>query len=70
MVSELDPPRPGEEFTSSALRLCALAAHTLGWTPDIFWAATPAELAAILAPAGPAPLTGAALRQWMETDHG
>jgi uncharacterized phage protein (TIGR02216 family) len=29
---------------------------TLGWTPDIFWAATPAEIAALVqAAAGDAP---------------
>jgi Phage tail assembly chaperone protein, TAC len=33
----------------SATRLAGLAAIHLGWTPDIFWAATPAELATILA---------------------
>ncbi len=37
-------------FGEAALRLSALAARALGWRPEHFWAATPAELAAILAP--------------------
>ena len=40
-----------ERFGHGALRLSGLAAHLLGWRPAEFWAATPAELAAILAPA-------------------
>jgi hypothetical protein len=39
-------------FGASALRLCAFAARAFGWRPAEFWAATPAELAAILAPPG------------------
>ena len=51
-------------FAESAARAAALAGQGLGWRPDEFWAATPAELALILAPAGPiaapaAPLTRA-----------
>ena len=41
-------------FADSALRLSALAAHLLHWRPDDFWAATPAELTAILMPPGEA----------------
>lgn len=37
-------------FAERALRHCALAARLLGWRPSEFWAATPAELAAALAP--------------------
>ena len=37
-------------FAAGALRLAGLTARTLGWRPDDFWNATPAELAAILAP--------------------
>lgn len=33
---------------ASAARLAGLAAQALGWRPDEFWAATPAELAAAL----------------------
>ncbi|WWA48609.1 phage tail assembly chaperone [Pelagerythrobacter marensis] len=41
-------------FGAAALSLAALAARALGWRPDEFWRATPAELAACLAdPAGP-----------------
>jgi tail assembly chaperone len=38
-------------FSRSAARLAGLAGALLGWRPDEFWNATPAELAAILAPA-------------------
>ncbi len=37
-------------FGSAALHLHAFAAQMLGWRPDHFWNATPAELAAALAP--------------------
>ncbi len=37
------------EFTASALRLSGFAGAVLGWSPDRFWAATPAELAAVVA---------------------
>jgi len=37
-------------FGLAALRLAALAARQLGWRPGEFWGATPAELAASLAP--------------------
>ncbi|WP_417819059.1 phage tail assembly chaperone [Tritonibacter scottomollicae] len=39
-----------ETFARAAIRLTALAATHLGWTPRTFWNATPAELAACLAP--------------------
>jgi hypothetical protein len=35
-------------FSETALRLSRLAARALGWRPHEFWAATPAEFAAIL----------------------
>ena len=35
-------------FADSAARLAGLAGALLGWTPDAFWRATPAELAAVL----------------------
>jgi hypothetical protein len=35
-------------FGPAALRLARLAGRALGWRPHEFWAATPAELAAIL----------------------
>ena len=35
-------------FGEAAERLCGLAAQLLGWRPDEFWKATPAELATAL----------------------
>ncbi len=35
-------------FADGAGRLAGLAGALLGWPPDMFWAATPAELAAVL----------------------
>lgn len=46
-------------FAACAVRLAGLSTRAFGWTPDAFWHATPAELAAILATddaAHPAPL--------------
>ena len=40
-------------FADSALQLAGHTAVLLGWRPDDFWNATPAELAAILAAATP-----------------
>lgn len=45
-------------FGPEALRLAGLAAYLLGWRPAEFWAATPADLAASLAPALPAASPG------------
>lgn len=46
------------DFASGAARLAGIATLLLGWRPDDFWRATPAELATILAafgaPAAPA----------------
>ncbi len=36
-------------FSESAARLAGLAGALLGWRPDEFWRATPAELGAVLA---------------------
>lgn len=38
------------QFASNALHLAGLVPRLLGWRPAEFWAATPAELAAILSP--------------------
>lgn len=35
-------------FGAAAARLAGLAGALLGWRPDEFWRATPAELAAVL----------------------
>ena len=35
-------------FSDSAARLAGLAGALLGWRPDEFWRATPAELTAVL----------------------
>jgi uncharacterized phage protein (TIGR02216 family) len=36
------------DFTANATRLAGLAGLLFGWTPDTFWAATPAELAGLI----------------------
>ena len=59
------------DFAAGALRLSGLAMRLLGWSPDAFWDATPAELAAIFAPeteAQPTPLGRADLAHLMEMD--
>ena len=35
-------------FAASAARLAGFAGAVLGWSPDAFWRATPAELAAVV----------------------
>ncbi len=54
-----------------ALRLAGLAARLLGWRPHEFWSATPAELAAVLAPPGLSDptLSRSDLSRMMERDH-
>ncbi|HET9640607.1 MAG TPA: phage tail assembly chaperone [Allosphingosinicella sp.] len=37
-----------QRFSESAARLAGLAGALLGWRPDEFWRATPAELGAVL----------------------
>jgi len=48
-MGPLNPPRSGEEFSVAAVRLAGFAGAVLGWSPDTFWRATPAELAAVVA---------------------
>lgn len=51
-MSPLSPtplPRGERGFSFAARRAWAVAA-AMGWTPDVFWAATPQELADALAP--------------------
>ena len=61
-------------FAAEARRLAGITARLLGWRPDDFWNATPAELATIFAaPAEPgaAPLTRGELAALVEQDrHG
>lgn len=62
-----------QSFAAGALRLAALAAMHLRWTPRTFWSATPAELAACLAPPLPAgaPPSRAEIAALIERDsHG
>lgn len=47
------PSELGEDFGSAAVRLAGFCSMALGWSPDQFWSATPAEVravAAVLAP--------------------
>ena len=53
----LDWPTPEGEgsFSVYTTRLAGLTGAVLGWRPDEFWSATPAELAAILTALAPEP---------------
>lgn len=58
-------------FGTAALTCFGLAARLLGWKPADFWAATPAELMAALAPPAADPSLGRAdLERMMEHDNG
>jgi uncharacterized phage protein (TIGR02216 family) len=57
------------EFAAAAARLAGLTGALLGWRPDEFWRATPAELAAVLQAMGggdDAAASGADLQRLME----
>ena len=58
-------------FGRSAQLLAGHMARLLGWPPDAFWQATPAELAAVLGPpdAAARPLDRATFDQLMERDN-
>lgn len=59
-------------FAEGAARLSGAVPLLLGWSPDMFWNATPTELAAILAPdatGSPAPLSRDELDTLMERDR-
>lgn len=58
-------------FAHGAVRLAGLAARLLGWRPTEFWAATPAELACVLAPpdADGASLSRSDLNRMMEREN-
>lgn len=54
-----------ETFAAAAGRIAGIAGAVLGWRPDEFWQATPAELATVLAAlagGGDAPPPGASDR--------
>lgn len=56
-------------FSEAAGRLAGLAGALLGWRPEEFWRATPAELTAVLAAltgGGDAPVTGDELARLKE----
>jgi len=57
-------------FAAIAARLAGLVPRALGWRPGEFWAATPAELGAILAPHddNTSPLTRSELTALMERE--
>lgn len=58
-------------FGPGASRLAGLAGQLLGWRPAEFWAATPAELAAMFAPTLPSagPLSRTDLNRLMEREN-
>lgn len=75
MTSHRVPPESLDRFAARAARLSGQCALILGWRPDEFWAATPAELAAIFAAARPSDETvgtigRADLQRMMEHDDG
>ncbi len=47
------PPLKGRGFSEAALQLAGQTSVLLGWRPDDFWSATPAELATILSAMSP-----------------
>ncbi|MES2337812.1 MAG: phage tail assembly chaperone [Pseudomonadota bacterium] len=60
---------PGEEFAAAAAHLAGHVGLAFGWTPAAFWAATPAEVAAIVRAASgdtPPALGGRELKDLME----
>jgi hypothetical protein len=61
-----------DSFGPGARRLAGMAARWLGWRPGEFWSATPAELAAVLAPetdpTAPRPLSREDFNRLMERD--
>lgn len=62
------------DFSKGAATLAGLVPRVLGWRPDDFWNATPAELAAIIASnqaAEAEPLSRAELDRMLERErHG
>ena len=60
-----------DRFARSARTLAGLSARTLGWAPDVFWAATPEELALCLEQqdTAPAPPTRVEIEALIERDQ-
>ncbi|MAW90335.1 MAG: hypothetical protein CL574_04435 [Altererythrobacter sp.] len=58
-------------FATGARRLAGLSARTLGWLPDIFWNATPEDLALSLGTHDPAaaPPSRAEIAAMMKRDR-
>lgn len=58
-------------FAENARRLSGLVPRLLGWRPEDFWSATPAELAAIFEPPADAaaPLSRSELAALMERER-
>lgn len=65
---------PPDTFTGPAARLAGQCALLLGWKPDEFWAATPAEVAMILsatrAPEAESAVDRDTMNRMMENDDG
>lgn len=62
-----------EAFGASAARLGGQAALLLGWMPDMFWGATPEELATVLSAMRPSDgggMDNRTLTKMMEADRG
>lgn len=62
-----------EPFGASAAKLSGQAALLLGWLPDVFWAATPEELATVLnamRPPDGGTMDKSTLTKMMEADNG
>ncbi|WP_345719357.1 phage tail assembly chaperone [Qipengyuania aestuarii] len=59
------------DFSVGARRLAGLSARALGWPPDIFWNATPEDLALSLGTHDPAvaPPSRAEIAAMMERDR-
>ncbi len=65
---------PAARFADAAVRLCGQCALMVGWRPDEFWLATPAEVAAIFSathePQSNDSVTRDDIQRMMEQDHG
>ena len=74
MSGPFDRLRMSGTFAAGAARLAGVIPRLLGWRPDDFWSATPAELTAIFTATGESgatPLTRGELSALMEQDrHG